>query len=340
MTTKRVTLKQIAEKANCSLNTVSLVLRNQPGLSSETRKRVIQIATEMGYISQDWETGSKNICIVTTLEHNNDSYFDAFFLNCLNSSLNQMFNSVISVNNIETWDIAQFAGVISANRISGLVIAGDIDKDLAEQLNQLQIPMVAANTYLHGINIDCVKDDNVIGGMLAVDYLYRLGYQKIGFIGWTSILSSVTERWMGFEVAIHCHNLPLLQENIILDSRLEMARFESAYCEALLMQILQNMQHLPEAFVCGNDLLARITIKVLNQMGIGVPEQIGIVGYDNSALAEISHPILTTIDSFPIRQADAIARMMWNRIQDPTRPCERLLTGVSLVPGKSTRSLI
>ena len=332
---RRVTLEQIAAQLNISQNTISLVLRGRPGVSEATRTMVFNAAEELGYKprkNQRSKKSKKNICIVTPYAGGSSTYYFSRYQLDIETSLRSAGCTVFTVNNAATdGTLAMLQNMCVLQEIKGLVIASDIGQTLIEQLQEMNIPMICAGFYHPSLNLDCVAEDDVSGMMLAVKELKKRHYRKFGFLGGIED-SSFFSRFMALQASLYKEGLDLISGAVFTQYS------QDILCDPeRLTEIIQRAAEMPEIFFCCNDKIAMTTIHALNRLGFRVPDDIGILGFDNTDFARISIPTLATIDNFPALQAEAITRRITERIEDPSMPALRILTRVEFVPGNSIR---
>lgn len=333
-TKRRVTLKHISKQLNVSQNTVSLALRGRPGISAATRNMVIQTAEKLKYKLKKRQGDNKNICIVTPYAGGSSAtyYFSRYQLE-IETSLKASSCTVFTINGAMSGTFETLQNMHSSQGINGIIIAGDIGQNLIEKLQTLGIPIICAGFYNPYLNLDCITEDDTSGMMLAVKELKKRQYKRFGFLGDLED-SGFFSRFMALEASLYKEGLTLVPGATITGYS------QDALCDPeRLAEILQKSAEMPEIFFCCNDRIAMTTIHVLNRMGLRVPNDVGIQGFDNTDLARISVPTLATIDNFPALQAEIVSRRMAERIDNPAIPALRILTRVEYVPGNSIRPL-
>jgi DNA-binding LacI/PurR family transcriptional regulator len=329
---QRVTLKDISERLNISQNTISLVLRGRPGISEATRNAVFQAAEEMGYIFRKKRGNKTSICIITPYAGGSFYYFSRCQIeiaNCLRSS----GCTVFTINSTAMEDIETLRTMCVSRIIKGIVINGDIGRSLIMRLLTFGVPIVYTGFYIPDLELDCILGDDVTGIMLAIEELKKRQYRRFGFLGDIDDAGFFL-RFMTLEATLYREGLTLLAGASLTQYS------QDALCDPEhLASLLKSFKEMPEVFICGNDKIAMTAIHVLNRLGLNVPGDVGILGFDNTDLARISIPTLATIDNFPALQAEIVSRRIAERIDDPAMPALRILTRVEFIPGNSIRGL-
>lgn len=147
--------------------------------------------------------------------------------------------------------------------------------------------------------VDCVMSDNKLGSYKMASYLFEKGFQRIGYVGDLSYSPSTRERFYGYQEAIQrCfqRNMPkesveYIQKYSILAEIEEMVIHQNK--EALYAEFL-NIPEKPDALICSNDELAILLMKVLQEHGCRIPEDIAVAGFDDIEPAKMVTPSLTT----------------------------------------------
>lgn len=235
--------------------------------------------------------------------------------------------------------------------IAGLVLWPNANPSQHQQalLHRYQdagIPIVFVDRLVHGIEADYVASDNYGGTYHLVKHLIELGHQRIVYLR-SNIrdLKPVEDRQRGYMAAIQEYNLPQL-DVLWLNSPRQHAFFETdihhlldACSPSLIEQVialLQPMQPLPTAIACVNDALAIITIRAIQQMGLRVPEDISVVGFDDISLAAYTSVPLTTARQDAHELGEAAAQALLDRMDGFDIPARHITLPTSLQIRSST----
>lgn len=185
---------------------------------------------------------------------------------------------------------------MSSNHVAGLIIcpvASATDADVIERLQTTNIPLVFVDRYLSEVAVDYVGADNRAGGYRATEHLIILGHRRIGFIFLAEetleTTSSVRERWQGYCEALQKYGVPY-------DSSLVIADTDPKYASTLpgIHEFLQRPDR-PGAIFAVNDLVALDVMQAAHVLGLRIPQDLALVGFDNELFAARITPPLTTI---------------------------------------------
>ena len=332
MPKKCVTIADIAKKCKTSTVTVSKALCGRAGVSEEVRAFIRRTADEMGYVSTKSTSkpdGVVGVIIPNKFINPNGSFYWAL----CNNILAELKSAGISClqENIGSDEEASLSvpNMFSNNRIVGLISLGQLSPEYVTMLKKHTSNLVMLDYYINGIDVDSVVTNGYLGGYKLADYLISLGHRKIGFIGSVKATSSIIDRYMGFRKALLENDIPFEKEWLIPDREVSGKNFES----------LQFPINLPTAFVCNCDETAYLAIKELKSMGLSVPGDISVVGYDNYLISEISEPQITTISVNATEMAQTAVKILFNRLSNPEVPPRIHILDGELVIKDSARSI-
>lgn len=288
-------VREIAKALGVSPATVSLVLNNKPGVKAETRQAVSKALIENGYSIRTTEDSKQSIQL-TFLRYNgaNHEKFDPrydFFVEILNGVERQASDYGYTLN-LENADRTSLDRTIqdAAGTSSGIILFGsELEQDAAPTLFHSPCPLIVIDANFLSIPIHSVNADNASGMFQAVRHLQLLGHKNIGYLNNSTGTGSIPDRFFAFQTALKTCNLSYHPEYTIpLPPHLQLAA-------AQMSEFLKSRPHLPTAFVADNDSLTLGAMQALQQYGYRIPEDISLIGFDDSYLASLSHPPLTSV---------------------------------------------
>lgn len=296
-------MEDIARLAGVSTSTVSRALNQSPLVNEETRKRIGDLARSLNY---SINVGARNlrmqrnrtVAVVVpydaqTRQHISDPFFVSILGSLADALTDRGYDMLLSRVDAGHLDLA--AELVASGRTIGVILIGQWHRQ--DQLNELaarRLPMVVWGAQLPQQLYCTIDGDNIAGGMLATEHLIGTGRRHIAFFG-DPELPEVAHRYEGYLRA-------LKQHGIAVEPRLtRRAAFIEGSARREVEELLAQKIHF-DAIVASSDLLATQAIGTLREHGLHVPRDIGVVGYDDIALAQYFHPSLTTIRQ-PITQA-------------------------------------
>lgn len=296
----KVTMKDIAQRLNISINAVSIALNDKPGVSDQMRLEILRTADEMGYINQKRQYLSvfskSNICVFMQSYYANTGHFYSIVLHSIVEQAKTF--GYFSILNYFEDDHLIIPECIENRKVAGILIVGKISDMNLITLKKIGIPIVLVDFTSLCTPCDCVLTHNKQGGYMMTSYIIEKGYRHIGFFGDLDYSFSFQDRFMGFRQS-------LIKNGVVEQDRIDEYIHQYSFVKGIEKHILSNniveiinilkSKELPEVLVCANDSNAFAVITALIQMGIKVPEDISVVGFDDTPLCEKSIPQITTV---------------------------------------------
>lgn len=339
-TSTRVNQQTIASHLNVSVATVSKALGGGNGVSDETRSRVMQAATEMGYLAE--RTKKLNRQVGLKVQHRYigvlarssyqpgvfavpQSYFSA--INDLVSDLNVTLVPQEILHSIDDHAILDPANQTPALRdgsLSGMLVMGQWSPDVIRELNTIA-PCVVLPFTIPDIQVDQVGLDH--NGAVAdlVAHLHKLGHRKIGFFGKCHSLSWSTERFAGYINSMSRYGLAYDPDAVIdIAERPLMEEGHDDVWAKHIEQARAATQGGVTAWVCSSDWPGNQLHRGLVAAGLSVPGDVSITGFDDSEPVSLGMPPLTTTYLPRPEMGKAAVRRLLNRLNDPDADYRRI----------------
>lgn len=296
----KVTMKDIAKRLGISINAVSIALNDKVGVSEEMRIEILRTADEMGYINQKRKYLSifskTNICVLMQSYYADTGHFYSIVLRSIVEQA-KVFGFFSILNYFDDQKL-QLPECIVERKVSGMIIVGKISDDNLMLLKKTGIPVVLVDFTSLYTPCDCVLTHNRQGGYMMTNHVISKGYKKIGFFGDLSYSLSFEDRYMGYRQALMNSGIVNNEGLIEYIDRYSFTKGIENYVLNNDIQGIVNIlksKELPEVLVCANDSNAFIVILALNQLGMKIPEDIGVVGFDDTPLCTKSIPKITSI---------------------------------------------
>jgi DNA-binding LacI/PurR family transcriptional regulator len=300
----RPTLEDVAARAGVSRALVSIVMRDAPGASVQTRERVRRAADEIGYRPDPRarrlrQLRTKLIGVTFTAGQE----FHADLVDGVYVAAEELGYDVLLSGVTPHRDEPRALRTLIDDRCEGLVLIGS--QMPAGQVGDLaaNVPVVAVARRIHGV--DAVRSDDVAGAAMAMDYLLSLGHRRILYLD-GGRAPGAAERRRGYRRAVRAAQLTELTLPGGLTER------EGAAAAATMLA----SGELPSAIVAFNDRCALGVMDVLIRAGVAIPQQVSVVGFDDSPLAGMAHIDLTTIRQDSAGLAHAAVERLVARLDD------------------------
>ena len=295
MTQKAITIKDLAEKLNISVSTVSRALKDNPEISQQTRKTVQALAKELGYkpnpIAVALKTHKSNTIGVVvpqivntffaTVVKKIEDVADKYGYNVLVASSNETFEK--EKKNID---------IFLANRCDGIILSISKATTSYEHIKQIQdmgVPLVLFDRTAKELDVSKVVADDADAAFKIVQHLIHGGARRIALLTGPEQLSIGKNRMKGYLKAMTLNKLEINTDYIVRCEDFSVKAAKEA------TQRLLNMKNMPDAIFGINDDMAIGAMKQLHQLGVKVPEQVSVVGFDDVEYAVMGHPRLTTV---------------------------------------------
>lgn len=298
MQKKEVNIRDIARACNVSPATVSLVINNHPRISAKTRNLVLKKIKEMDYypniIAQrlSKRTSKTLAVVVPEIKHLfNDYYFAESLSGTYDTALKYGYEILLKVGNEDFVLNKIYIRLFKEARIDGMVYIGStFDDTYLKEFEKLNYPFVLVNSYLKRSKVSYVKGDAVKGGYLATKHLIDRGHKNIGFLSGSWNVSTTVDKFKGYKKALKEAGITFKEEFVFTGDFTQLSGFHAVE-EMMEKGVLKKIT----AIFCNNDLMAVGAVDKLNSLGIKVPDNIAIVGFDNNPISELYTPKITTI---------------------------------------------
>lgn len=288
----KTTIKDVAKKANVSVATVSRVINKLPGYTQETEKIVLEAIEELGFHPNELARGlvGKSIKTIGVLIPTLSSMVATEILGGIEDAAHKNNHSIIicntDSNGIRTME---YLNILIKKRINGLLIVSEkINKKYADAIKKMKIPVVLISTY-YDESMNYIKVHDKKASHDAVEYLIQNGHIDIAMISGTKDDEVAgIPRVSGYMQALGEHGIVIKKENVVYGD----FSFESG---KICMESLIKKNADISAVFCASDEMAAGAISAAYEYGIKVPEQLSIMGYDDTKLASMLNPPLTSV---------------------------------------------
>ena len=342
---KRVTMQDIADACGLSRNTVSKIFNDRGAVPESTRELVLQKARELGYLRGDESAPAprapqtRRIALLSC-HLPAEFHFCNFFVPAFAEHLSA-YGYTLMVYKITPEELRQrkLPALMSLEETAGLLAIEIFDRDYMNMMCDLGLPTIFVDAFAGAFQTvarcDMLSMENVAGTMAVVNHMIGQGVRRLGFVGDITHCNSFYERWIGFYMALSRAGLPVDRSLCILEE--DISPYEDA--DWVYAQLLR-MKTLPEAFMCGNDLLAIRLMTVLKRLGLSIPGDVMVAGFDGQPQSAVVEPGLTTVQIPSDEIGRIAANMIYHRINDPGMPLMSIYVKTTPVFRQSTeRSL-
>ncbi|MCC6094855.1 MAG: LacI family DNA-binding transcriptional regulator [Eubacterium sp.] len=314
-----ITAKELARQLGISAAAVSIALNHKPGVSTETRARVIRAAEAAGYdFSRQASRAARKgeIYCVIYRASNAILNYSPIFTELTDGIEQECRKNQYPLRTLQLYeqtdDFAEIAGDLRGTDCAGIILLGtEISAEVCEKFLHLNLPMVLLDSCFETVDCSSILINNAQGAYLAANYLIHKYHRQPGHLKSSLSIQNFFERDVGFKRAVRENGMSVSNSVIHdLSPTIEGARSD-------MLELIDGHAKLAGCYFADNDLIAIGTIKALQARGIRVPEDIPVIGFDNIREGQIIEPALSTVD-IPRRfmGQTAVRQLIW-QIQCP-----------------------
>ncbi len=323
------TIRDVAARAGVSKSLVSLVLRGQNNVSPERHAAVLRAVAELGYRPNAAARSlvQRRTHMVGVLLSDLHNPFFAEITDGIQYQAQECGYRILITTGERTRESeAEALETLLELRADGLILAGPqlSSRVIAETGRTVPIVVVAGRPTIP--TVDTVVNDDLFGAAQAVTYLCELGHRRIGHIDGGRDPGAALRR-RGYEAAMERHGLA---EYVAVGA----GEFTEAGGRQGALALLE-LPSPPTAIFAANDLAAVGAISVIEELGMRVPDDISVMGYDNTSLAALRHVALSTVDQPRFVMGQDAVRLMLERLNGRSR-ARRVVLAPTLVTRATT----
>lgn len=314
---REVTIYDIARELNVSPSTVSRALKDHHSIGKKTKKAVLKLAEERGYqpnvIAASLRSNRTNTIGIIT------SWINRPFISSLISGVEMAanksgYNVIISQSHDSYENEVANARALYGSRIEGLVVSLAMETtnyDHFQKFLKKNIPVVFVDRVPEDINTTKVVINNYEAGFKATQHLIEQGCKRIAHIGGVRHRNVYQERMNGYVAALRKHGLSV-DDNLIVES--DRLSSEEGF---RIADYLINMEDRPDGVFSANDTAAVSLIKYAKSVGVKIPDEIAVIGFNNDPISTIIDPALSTVTHPAIEMGKLAAMQVLNKENQP-----------------------
>ena len=330
-----VTIYDIAKKCNTSTTTVSKAFNNSKKISLKKKQEILEVAKKLGYApsqsARSLASNSKASKLIGVVLHTNEnkSITHEMFSNILNSfriEMEQYDYDICFLRNIQDADEISYGELISARGLDGVfIIAADSTEKKVKELLKEDIPLVAFDNVNAKYQI---TSDNKEAVAKMVDYLVSMGHRRICYV-YPHNYGVSQERYEGFLLGLERNNIPF-DQRMIIDAPFYCTNSAQIATDKALQSGIN-----PTVIMYPDDYTAIHAIPYLRKLGLKVPSNISITGFDGLNIADAIRPSLTTIRQNAKEIGLKAAEMLLKQINKQEIQTPHVVLEAELIKAKS-----
>lgn len=334
-----VTIRDVAKAAGVSVSTVSRVLNNKGTISEETTRRIHQAMEELKYVPNDFArsfaNGSPRAIALVIDVADAPSYANNFFSSTvfgIETAAHRNDYSLMVTNGAPNASgISGVERLMLGKKVDGVILPVSLlDADFLAKIDELKFPCVILGRLDEtDVETSWVDMNNTQAGSLATRHLIQRGYRRIAFVSESESTTFDADRVSGYCRELAAKGLTVDHDLIIHTG----AGIENAI--DVVQKLLASPER-PDAVLCGSDIIALGAVRAAKRSGLNVPDDFGVLSFDNTAITDLAEPGITSMDVDTYELGVQTAEILINKIENPGASIRQVLLSTRVVARGST----
>ena len=335
----KYTLRDIAKRANVSPATVSNALNGRAGVSKSVQENILAIAREMGYqLNRETAKAGRHVRLIIFRSHGMvvmDTQFFSELIESIQLECHRLELELL-ISHVSAKKDADYVNQINAFRneeCAGIILLGtEMNEEELKQFSDFRSPMVVLDNLFRLEKVHSVVMNNWQAGYLAAEALYAAGHRDIQHITSSIGFNNMTDRQRGLTEGLKKFGLSLENEKIWPVRPTMNGAYED------MKALLQAGKRLPEAFFAANDIMAIGCMRAIQEAGYQVPEDVSIIGMDDTSICLACTPQLSTVHVFRRELGQTVVRTLFSLPEKKSACFIKTEVGVELVMRDSVKT--
>lgn len=326
-------MKDIANALDISVNTVSRAFNNKDGISSETKKKIIKKAEEMGYL---WNSTAaflrtretKTVGVI--IDESTNPFFWEVLYGIESSAKKHGYSVILMVFESDLAEEHKALKTLLERRVDGILISPlDFNGEHLENLSKRGFPFLILGRKIDELDTDCIYSDEEKGGYIAAEKLIKDGCKHLIMFNSNADTNTAKSREIGFKKAMADYNIN--EENYKVYKV-----FSADDLITLIPKMIENGEFFDGIF-CYNDIMAYVAMKVLQEKKLKIPEDVEVIGVDNTRFSNFVYPSLTSVNIQKYKMGYEAFNMLYSRMKGRRKKTKEIVLDVELVVRSSTK---
>lgn len=329
------TIKDVAELAEVHPSTVSRVINGNPRISEKTKNKVLLIIKKLGYTPNAIARGLKTKRTHTLgmlIPDITNPFFAEIARGVEDAANKNSFNVILCNTDDKLKKERTYLDILKEKRVDGLILGTAHTKDDSIlELEKNNFPYILVSRNIEELDKNCIIIDDVVGGIMATEYLIRLGHQRIAHISGPLKVRAAIDRVDGYKNALKKYQIEY-KEELIEEGDF---RIKGGY---QAMKKFLDLSKPPTAIFAANDLLALGAMQAIQKKKFHIPEDFSIIGFDDIRVASFVYPPLTTIRQPMLEMGILAVKMLLKIIEEGEFNQRRIILQPKLIIRESCKS--
>ena len=331
------TIKDVAKAAGTSVSTVSKVLNGHYSISEETAQRVRKVMKELNYYpsasAQSIAKGTTKIVTVLTSLSPNTAFQNPHIFEIV-AGMEETLRAKgyhLHLRGVDVADACEAAEeIISRRSADALAIHVSVmSHPLSGLLTKLRFPHIVLGMPNFESQVCWIDNNNVYSGTIAASYLLGKGYRKIAFIGGQYYDLGSSLRLQGVKQELQSAGFPMEERYILWG---DSTRADGMGMTAKLL----DQEPLPDAIICANNYIALGCVETLHSRGLKIPEDMGVLTFDDYPFSRMIDPPLTVVDINVRDMGSQAGKFLVDTIRNPNMQVQTYVTTSNILERRST----
>jgi len=320
MSASNVTIRDVAQRAGVSPMTVSRVINESELVSADTRRRVEDAITELGYVPSRLARGlsaKRTGTLAVIVPDVANPFFTLIVRGAEEVARRAGYRAILCDTRADLTVEREVIEEMLAHRVEGILIApvSDRSREHLRRLTAFDVPFVLVDRTVPGVEADAVLGDSEEGAQRLVEHLLSLGHRRVGMIVESDDVSTARDRRIGYEAALRAAGIPAAAELVARASVDPSGGYVG-------MRRLLALDEPPTAVFTVNNLVALGAIEAVRSAGLEVPDDVALVCFDDIEYASRLYPFLTVMEQPAETFGTLSSQLLLERIENraPERP--------------------
>jgi LacI family transcriptional regulator len=334
---KVTSIKDVAKKARVSISTVSNALNDSRYVKKETKEKILEVARGLNYtpniIARGLKTRSTRTVAVIVPDISNQ-FFAQVIKGIEEVAKQRKYNVLLTCSYYDVSEEKRSIEILKQQFVDGfLFISGYNSFEHIKSLNDDRVPVVVVDRELEDSKVPSVLIDNFEAMRKAVNFLYKMGHKKIGYISYTyDNQTTVEKRFKGYCKGLKDNKLDYNPDIVVISEALRLNELEGS--REAVKKIIDSKK-IPGVILNASDFIALGVIRALKELNIKIPEEISVMGFDNILMSLYTDPLLTTVKQ-PKKQMGATAiNMLLDIIEGKSIENKNIMLPTEIIDRKS-----
>lgn len=285
------TIYDVSRLSGVSTATISRAFSEPEKVREGTRRKVYEAAAALHYSPNAIARAmarQRTDKIAFLICKKGATILDEFYASICEGIMRETNGSdyLLLISTAEDW--SQASATAQSKQVEGVILGGDAQAELVSEFQSKNVAVVLVNNRMAGFDLPCVVSDERGGVRLAVEHLMERGHRRIGMLAGRFAPYITGERYRGFLEVMEDHGLPLK------DDDMKLCDPNVADATRAAMELLDRPDR-PAAVFAANDIIAAATVKAASRLHLRVPEDLAVVGYDDSTACSLTEPEITSV---------------------------------------------